>query len=271
MKIQFIMPVLLLLLGESIYGQQKIFLHGTVTDTSNSPLVGASISSASGKTLAINNEEGFDFHTTGLPDTLLISAVGYTSRRLIVNDAVNPLHVILQSAPGHLKEVVLNTGYQKIPKERATGSFYSISNELLNERVSPDIMSRLDGVTSSLLVDKRDPNNVTYQLRGLSTLNQGAMMPLIVLDNFPYSGDINNINPNDIQNITVLKDAAATSIWAAQAGNGVIVITTKKPQQGNPLRITVNANVTFQPKPDLFTAYQVAAKSYIDLDQGTSS
>lgn len=267
MKIQIVISILLLLTGGSIYGQQRIFLHGIVTDTANNPVIGASVSSASGKTIAINNEEGFDFPATRLPDTLIISAVGYTTKQLIVKNAFNPLHIILQVAPGHLKEVVVNTGYQKIPKERSTGSFYFINNELLNQKVSPDILNRLDGITSSLLVDNRNPSQVTYQIRGLSTLNQGAMMPLIVLDNFPYSGDINNINPNDIENITVLKDAAATSIWGAQAGNGVIVITTKKPQEGKPLRISINANTTFQPKPDLFTAYQVPAKNYIELEE----
>jgi TonB-dependent starch-binding outer membrane protein SusC len=266
MKIQFIMPVLLLLAAESIYGQQKILLHGNITDTANNPVIGASVSSAAG-TVAINTQEGFDFQTTRLPDTLTISAVGYTSRHFIVHNANDQLEIVLNLAPGRLKEVVLNTGYQKIPKDRATGSFYSISNELLNQRISPDILNRLDGITSSLLVDTREPNQVTYQIRGLSTLTPGAMMPLIVLDNFPYSGDINNINPNDIENITVLKDAAATSIWGARAGNGVIVITTKKPVRGKPLSVSVNTNITIQPKPNLFTAYQVPAQSYIGIEE----
>jgi TonB-dependent SusC/RagA subfamily outer membrane receptor len=267
MKLQFIITILLLLSGRCIYAQQKIFLHGSVTDTTNNPVIGASITSTSGNRIAINNEEGFNFPVTRTPDTLIISAVSYTTQQLIVNSALTPLHIILQFAPGYLKEVVVNTGYQKIPKERSTGSFYFINNELLNQRVSPDIMSRLDGTTSGLLVDKRDPNQITYQIRGLSTLNPGGMMPLIVLDNFPYSGDINNINPNDIENITVLKDAAATSIWGARAGNGVIVITTKKAQRGKPLKISVNTNVTMQRKPNLFTAYQVPAESYIELEE----
>jgi TonB-dependent starch-binding outer membrane protein SusC len=267
MKLQFIITILLLLTGGCIYAQQKIFLHGSVTDTTNNPVIGASITSASGNRIAINNEEGFDFPVTRLPDTLMISAVGYTSKQLIVNNALNSLHIILQFEPGHLKEVVVNTGYQKIPKERSTGSFYLINNDLLNQRVSTDILSRLDGITSGLLVDKRRPNQATYQLRGLSTLTLSAMMPLIILDNFPYSGDINNINPNDIENIAILKDAAATSIWGARAGNGVIVITTKKAQPGQPLRVSANVSLTLQPKPDLFTAYQVPTADYIYLEE----
>lgn len=256
-----------LFFSTGIISAQKITIHGSVTDSVNNPIPGATISSTSGKTLSINNEDGFDLVIPHIPDTLIISAVGYKTRTMIIHSATGPLHFILETAPGYLQEVTVNTGYQRIPKERATGSFYLINNDLLNQKVSTDILSRLDGITSGLLVDKRNSNQITYQLRGLSTLTQGAMMPLIVLDNFPYSGDINNINPNDIENITVLKDAAATSIWGARAGNGVIVITTKKAKRGQPLRVSANVSLTLQPKPDLFTAYQVPTASYIDLEE----
>jgi TonB-dependent starch-binding outer membrane protein SusC len=258
---------ILLFFTIAILSAQKITLHGSITDTANNSVAGATISAVNGKVVSLSNEEGFDLVISQLPDTLVITAMGYNSRTLIIHSATAPLHFILRTAPGYLKEVTVNTGYQRIPKERATGSFYVISNDLLNQRVSTDILSRLDGITSGLLIDKRNSNQTTYQLRGLSTLTLGAMMPLIVLDNFPYSGDINNINPNDIENITVLKDAAATSIWGARAGNGVIVITTKKAQRGQPLRVSANVSFTVQPKPDLFTAYQVPAASYIDLEE----
>lgn len=262
-----IFAFILLFFTIAILSAQKITLHGSITDTANNPLAGATISAVNGKVVSLSNEEGFDLVISQLPDTLIITAVGYNSRTVIIHSATAPLHLILRTAPGYLKEVTVNTGYQRIPKERATGSFYVINNDLLNQRVSTDILSRVDGITSGLLIDKRRPNQITYQLRGLSTLTPGAMMPLIVLDNFPYSGDINNINPNDIENITVLKDAAASSIWGARAGNGVIVITTKKAQRGQPLRVSANVSLTSQPKPDLFTAYQLPTSSYIDLEE----
>jgi TonB-linked SusC/RagA family outer membrane protein len=104
-------------------------------------------------------------------------------------------------------------------------------------------------------------------IRGLSSVTQSTTGPLIVLDNFPYSGNVNNINPNDIESITVLKDAAATSIWGARAGNGVIVITTRKARLNQPLSISVNSNVTFSNKPDLLTIPQMPVSSYIDLEK----
>jgi len=75
---------------------------------------------------------------------------------------------------------------------------------------------------------------------------------LIIVDNFPYSGDINNINPNDVESITVLKDAAAASIWGARSGNGVIVITTKRGKFNQAPTVELNENLTVGTKPDLY-------------------
>src|SRR5690606_11506454 len=138
-------------------------------------------------------------------------------------------NVILKKEQQEMEEVtVMSTGYQNIPKERATGSFTQIDNKLYNQQVGTDVISRLYYITNGLTgYSQRTPTGTDMMIRGLSTI-QGPKTPLIVLDNFPYHGDINNINPNDVENVTILKDAAAASIWGAKAGNGVIVITTKK-------------------------------------------
>lgn len=166
-----------------------------------------------------------------------------------------------------MEEVVINTGYESIPKERATGSFYFISNEIFNQQASPDVISRLENITSSYQVDKRRSYNKTYQIRGLSTLTPEAMLPLIILDNFPYEGNLESINPNDIDNISILKDASAASIWGARAGNGVIVITSKKGRYNFPVRVVVNSNVSVAPAPDLLTIQQMPVQEYIGLEK----
>ncbi|ULT29038.1 TonB-dependent receptor plug domain-containing protein [Sphingobacterium sp. E70] len=98
----------------------------------------------------------------------------------------------------------------------------------LNRSVGGNILQRLDGITSGLQFVNANGNKPTdIRVRGLATIQSDAS-PLIVLDNFPYDGDLASINPNDIENVTILKDAAAASIWGARAGNGVIVITTKR-------------------------------------------
>jgi len=102
--------------------------------------------------------------------------------------------------------------------------------------VSTDVLSRLDAVAGGLTFSRKLDFNGQYMIRGLSTINS-PKDPLIILDNFPFEGDINNINPNDVESVTLLKDAAATSIWGTRAGNGVIVITTKKAKAGQPVSI----------------------------------
>src|SRR5690606_22063558 len=103
-------------------------------------------------------------------------------------------------------------------------------------------------------------------IRGLSSIG-GPKDPLIVLDHFPYEGNLENINPNDIESVTLLKDAAAASIWGARAANGVIVITTKKAKAGEPLKIEVNSNWTVTEKPDLYYRPVMSTGDFIDVEK----
>lgn len=177
--------------------------------------------------------------------------------------------------------VTVNTGYQQLSKERATGAFEFISNEELNRRVGPDILSRLEGVSTAVLFDRRSStpgqNNIDVSrviIRGVSTLTEGVKgtpsefikAPLIIVNNFPYDGDINNINPNDVENITILKDASAASIWGARAGNGVIVITTKQGKFNQPSQLSFNTNINIVEKPDLFHYPRMSSADYIEVE-----
>ncbi|RZL98122.1 MAG: SusC/RagA family TonB-linked outer membrane protein, partial [Pedobacter sp.] len=104
-------------------------------------------------------------------------------------------------------------------------------------------------------------------IRGLSSIN-ASKSPLIVLDNFPYAGEISNINPNDIESITVLKDAAASSIWGARAGNGVIVITSKTGRKNQEMSIALNSNLSITAKPDIYKSQNfISSSDYIDLEK----
>lgn len=259
-------------------------VKGKVISHDGEPVPAATITIHSNHKSTITNSNGeFTIQLPAYPatdsrlmanDSLTISAIGYETQTMSIAVALglskgesDTLTITLTRKSTTLSAVTLSTGYQDIPKERATGSFYKLDSALLSQRVSTDILSRLDGLTSSYLVDKRRPDETRIQIRGLSTLNNLAMLPLIVLDNFPYEGDISNINPNDIESITVLRDAAATSIWGARAGNGVIVITTKKPQAGQPLRISFNTNITHSNRPDLFSIQRMSTSSHIDVEE----
>ncbi|WP_170845840.1 SusC/RagA family TonB-linked outer membrane protein [Parapedobacter composti] len=198
---------------------------------------------------------------------LSIAAIGFEPKDTIVSLPVRDLPLIIQLTPtaNVLDEVVVSTGYQQLPRERATGSFGFVDQKTFNEQVGTDVISRLEAVANSLQVD-RTGSGERLLIRGLSTI-QGPTQPLIVLDNFPYEGNLENINPNDVESITILKDAAAASIWGARAGNGVIVITTKKGKLRQPLRIEFNSNVTTRAKPDLFYVREIAASDFIDVEQ----
>lgn len=262
--------LLLICITTSLLAQTGHTITGKISNHQQLPIKGASVYLQNSKTTVLTNAEGsFTLLISADTDTLFVTHSEYETIRLTVNtQTISPLIITLQTTIIKLDEVVVNTGYQELPKERSTGSFFKLDNAILNQRVSTGIMSRLDGITNSLLIDKRNAQQATnYQVRGLSSLTTRTMLPLIVLDNFPYSGNIDNINPNDIESITLLKDAAATSIWGARAGNGVIVITTKKAKTGQPLRVSINSNLTIIQRPNLFSADQLPVNSTIDLEK----
>ncbi|MEP6748456.1 MAG: SusC/RagA family TonB-linked outer membrane protein [Bacteroidota bacterium] len=246
-------------------------IYGTITaaDT-HEPLGNATVRLKNAATTTVADNKGyFAISLTSLPDTILVSYTGFITETIAIAQSMGgqALHIQMQRKPGELGAVtVVSTGYQTLNKLRATGSFEKIDSALFNRAVSTDVLSRLDGITSGLFVNKTTGENELL-VRGLSTIN-ASTAPLIILDNFPYQGDINNINPDDVQSITVLKDAAAASIWGARAGNGVIVINTKKGQYNRQLHIALNTALTWQQKPDLFYSRQfIPAGDFIDLEQ----
>lgn len=163
-------------------------------------------------------------------------------------------------------QVVANTGYQTVKPNEVTGSITVLNTKVINQQVGTNILSRLDGVSSGVLFPKQKlQDGPNFMVRGLSTIN-GPKNPLIVVDNFPYDGDINNINPNDVESITILKDAAAASIWGARAGNGVIVITTKKGKINQPLKIGLNSDIIISEKPELSSLRIISSSDYINLE-----
>ncbi|HVT83991.1 MAG TPA: SusC/RagA family TonB-linked outer membrane protein [Chitinophagaceae bacterium] len=249
---------------------QKISVNARVINEENEPLAAATvIIKNTGRSFATDANGNFTIKEIKFTDTLIVSAVGYLPETVIVSRIPRPesvFNIILKHASKLLNEVIVNTGYQQMAKERATGSFEKIDNGLLNRSVSTDIISRLDGVTNGLFFSKVDAAPSLF-LRGLSTLRSGTQ-PLIVVDNFPYEGDISNINPNDVESITVLRDAAASSIWGARSGNGVIVITTKKSRYNQPARLSVNDNITVSQKPPLFhDPGFMSAASFIEVEK----
>jgi TonB-linked SusC/RagA family outer membrane protein len=249
-----------------------IKISGEILDSTGKGLNSATIQDRSRNTLTYSDEQG-QFSIMAEPgDQVAVSFVGYQSFVFMVREGMAFQHIRLKPATAVIAEVaIVSTGYQNLPKDRATGSFAQLNNELVNRRVGPDIVSRLEGVTPGLLFNRNTSSssrgNNHISIRGTNTLFSNSQ-PLIVLDGFPFDGDISNINPNDIENITILKDAAAASIWGVRSGNGVIVLNSKKGRRNAQMSIELNANVTASAKPDLFynPAY-LNSSDYIDIEQ----
>lgn len=241
-------------------------VRGRVVNEQNVPLNGATVKVKGTNTATITDSKG-EFVLTNIAEKaeLVISHVGFKAVTVRVKEDLGVIKLISFEAGLEAVEVV-STGYQHLPKERATGSFVLVNNELLNRSVSTNILERLKGVSSGLLFDNTTKTDVGFNIRGRSTIFANTN-PLIVLDNFPYDGDINTINPNDVENISILKDAAAASIWGVRASNGVVVITSKKGRFGQPLKVGFNSNVTIGEKPDLFARPELDPSDYIEFER----
>jgi TonB-linked SusC/RagA family outer membrane protein len=243
--------------------------HGRVTDAATGKsLAGATITLVKNKYETASDKDGFfEFYKVTLPDTLVVTYIGYDTQKQPVNLAsTRELVISLIASSVAMSEVTVSTGYQTLPRERSTGSFTVIGKQKFNEQVSTDVLSRLESIASGLTFNRSTSGTPLIQIRGLSTI-KGPASPLIVLDNFPYEGDLSNINPNDVENITILKDAAAASIWGTKAGNGVIVITTKKARFNQKVTAEFNANVTVGNKPDLSYIRQISSSDFIDVEK----
>ena len=171
----------------------------------------------------------------------------YVAGRKVVN-------VRLEQDIETLADVVV-TGYQTISKERATGSFAVITPKEIESKLQANVLDRIEGSVPGLNIITQGGTK-SVRIRGVSTLN-GNMNPLYVVDGVPFEGEstssgvgvLDLLNPSDIANITVLKDATAASIYGARSANGVIVITTKSGEKGK-TRVNYSNSISFQGLPD---------------------
>lgn len=248
-------------------------VKGKVLNQNNEPVVGATVSvkGKPGNSTATNDKGEFELQGVDDKDVLLITSIQYEAKEMAIGQR-DYVAVQLAIKTSDLKEVAVtvSTGYQQITRDKTIGSFSGLDSVAFHRRVGMDILSRLDGTVSGVLFNKAN-NTAPIQIRGLSTLGMNASYstfdPLIIVDNFPFTGDINSLNPNDVESVTVLKDAAAAAIWGTRSGNGVIVITTKKGRFNKPFSLTASSNITITEKPDLYHAPQLGSSDFIDVER----
>ncbi len=263
-------------------GSPPIDVHGVVKDEKGNVRAGVTITIKGSKNATSTDDNGEFILKNIDPDaTLVFSSVGTETYEVKVNGQTD-FTISLKTKIAALSPILVqvNTGYQQISKERATGSFVHLNNEIISRTVSTNILDRLVGMSLGLngkyqqapLGLSYDPVNSRHlflTVRGVSTLSSAVGTdPLVVLDNFPYEGDLNNINPNDIESVTILKDAAAASIWGARAGNGVIVLTTQKGSFNRRMEISLNSSVSVMDKPALRdNPFFISASHYIEIER----
>lgn len=273
--------------------KDSIYYKGIVLDEKGKPLPGATVRIKGTKKATLTNSDGVYYITAPKKAILLFSFIGFVDREvaITVDDVKNFLKINLIANPGQLTEVsIVSTGYQDKSKESATGSFELITKEDLQHSTDPNLLRRLDGITTSLNFNPSSayntPNSAspnfgtsplnTLTIRGRNTLNDFVQpsitnpstsgQPLVVIDGIASAYPIDQLNPNDIESITILKDAAASSIWGSQAANGVIVVKTKKGQYNTPLRVSFSSTLNVTDKLNLFYIKTMSPSDYIDVE-----
>ena len=231
--------------------QPKRTLTGTVTDEQGEPLIGAGVMVVGGKTGTATDIDGaFRLQVPEDCKTIQVSYIGM-STRLVDVEGKSTVQVRLAENEMMLDNVVV-TGYQTLSKERSAGSFDMVKGDVISDKVAltGNILQGMEGLVTGLSVNMSDGAD-KYTVRGITSLNS-TRSPLFVVDGVPLEGDQveSLLSGNDIESMTLLKDATAASIWGSQAANGVVVITTKGGSRKQDLRIAYDGSFTWMGKPD---------------------
>ncbi|RXM48415.1 SusC/RagA family TonB-linked outer membrane protein [Flavobacterium sp. YO12] len=244
---------------------QQRTIKGKVIDNKGMPLAGATVKIKGTQTAVVTDFNGFYSIEVKTDDILVISYIGFTTQEIKI-DSKSEFNIILIEESNTLNEIkIVSTGFQEISKERSTGSYQNVDKEQLS-KPSSSIAERLVGSVAGMQSTINADGSIEFQIRGQSSLFANSQ-PLIVLDGFPIEGGFSSINPNDVESVTVLKDAAAASIWGARSANGVIVLTTKKAKKGK-TNVSFSSFVRMSPKLDLdYTVGLASAKETIEYEQ----
>lgn len=229
-KFKWIFTLLLAFTMQLSFAQEKT-VSGVVSDATG-PLPGANVVVKGTTRSAQTDFDGKYSVKAKQGETLVFSFTGYNEYSVVVG-AGNTYNAKLQENVKTLNEVVI-VGYGKTTKEAYTGTATKINAENLEAKTASNVSQALRGEVAgvNVITGSGAPGaDATIRIRGFGSIN-GNRNPLYVVDGAPYSSDISAINPEDIANITVLKDAAATSIYGSRGANGVILVTTKQGQAG---------------------------------------
>lgn len=238
MKKKLVLASAALLLGASSVFAQRL-VKGRVTTPEGDPVMGATVRVPNSRIIVSTDENG-NFTLSNVPagtKKLTISSIGMEGQTVDVADNLN---IVLKSN-NDLGEVIV-VAYGTAKKGAYTGSAGVVKSAQIETRLVSDVSKAIAGTVSGVQgvsANGQPGTSATIRVRGFGSINAG-MSPLYVVDNVPYDGDISAINPQDIESLTVLKDAASAALYGARGANGVVIITTKKGKEGD-ARISFDA------------------------------
>ncbi len=244
MEIKKILSVLFLqlFLAGALLGQ-GLKVQGTVVDNTGAPLPGVNVLLQGTYTGTVTNIDGFYLLEVPSKESVLVfSFIGMTNVVEPV-DGRTMINVTMSDDSQQLEDVIV-VAYGTSTKEAYTGAAQVIESEMMEDRPVTSFEKALQGTTAGLQISSssgQPGSGTTVRIRGIGSLSASSA-PLYVIDGVPMAGALNDINPNDIESVTVLKDAAASSLYGSRAANGVIMITTKKGKAGQ-TQISVSSQV----------------------------
>lgn len=217
---------------------QSITISGNVTDESQIPIIGGNVIEKGTANGTVTDIDGNFILSVSAGSTLQISYIGFVTHEIEVGNQTN-FRIVLREDMQSLEEVVV-VGYGTQQKVNLTGAVARIGEKELESRPIQNVSSALQGLVSGLTVmsgqGRPGQDGASLRIRGVGTLNTAS--PYILIDGVE-SGTMNSLDPNDIESISVLKDASSAAIYGSKASNGVILITTKRGSAGAP-RVSYN-------------------------------
>jgi TonB-linked SusC/RagA family outer membrane protein len=226
--------------------QSKIRITGTVVDQTGEPVIGANVVekgvAANGTTTDADGKFGLNVSPVA---RLVVSYIGYVTQEVATGNR-SSLHITLAEDMQALEEVVV-VGYGTQKKVNLTGAVDMVTYDQIKERPVANVTEALQGASPNLNIAPGEfsgepGGTMSLNIRGVGSLT-GDYSPYVLVDGIPM--DLNSVNPNDIESISILKDAAASAIYGARAPYGVILVTTKRGGQGEKVRITYSNNTSF--------------------------
>lgn len=232
-KIKVFLSLVLSLVTISL-SAQNVTVKGTVSDASGAPLPGAAVAILGTTQGVVTGLDGQYSITAPSNAVLSVSFFGYVTVEENVAGRTS-IDFVLQEDATNLDEVIV-VAYGTATKSSFTGSASVVKSEEIEKQISSNVTTALAGTTPGVQVisSNGDPtsNAPTIRIRGIGSMS-ASTAPLIVVDGVPYDGAINDINPNDVESMSVLKDAAASAIYGHRGANGVVIITTKRGKAGD--------------------------------------